>query len=71
MDITETDLTGLDIFFKDLATRASGKSATIRSLIIAEFNDRYLGSFITNEMLSLLSNHLHDLLGIWVRSRRG
>ena len=40
MGITETYNTGLGVGRFDLARRASGKSPTVRSLEIAEFDER-------------------------------
>ena len=71
MDITETDLTGLDIFFKDLATRASGKSATVASLKIAELNDRDWSCLTADKMACLLGDQIHKLSIVWVLSACG
>lgn len=43
MPVTETDLPIGDITFIDLATRASGKTAAVRSLEVAELEHHHRG----------------------------
>ena len=69
MDIPKTNFTGLYVVFEDLATRASGKSAAVGSLVIAELDDRNLCVFSASKVAGLLRHQLHHLGG--VRISRG
>jgi hypothetical protein len=53
MPVSEADITVFDIFIIDLARRASGKSAAIGSLKIAEFEQRHRRVCIPLEMLDI------------------
>ena len=61
MPVSKANFTALDIFFDDLATRASGKSAAEGSLKIAELNHRDRGILVAQEMAALLDQEGHHL----------
>lgn len=63
--VTEAYTTALDIFFVDLAPRASGKSPAIRSLEVAELDHGNRRVGIALEMASLAYHKRHQL---WVGS---
>ena len=48
----------------DLATRASGKPATVRSLEVAEFDQRHRRLGVSLEMLHLAHDEVHHLLAL-------
>lgn len=62
MPVTEPDLVVLNILFFDLTPRVSGKSATERSLKVAEFDDCDLGVRIPFEVACLGDQEFHHLL---------
>ena len=53
MDISKTDFPFIDIIFSDLTPRVSCESRAIRSLKIAEFDQRNRGIGITLEVPDL------------------
>jgi hypothetical protein len=59
--ITQADLPGVDISLFDLATRASGKTAAVGSLIIAKFDDRNRGILVAFDMMSLRNQVCHNI----------
>ena len=59
MQVAKTDLPGLNILFFDLAQLASGKLPAVRSLEVAELQDRNRGVRVTFEVPGLRRRNLH------------
>ena len=58
VNITKLDNTGINIFFLDLAPRASGKFAAVRSLEIAEHDQFHWRIRVAFELTGLLEHHI-------------
>ena len=60
MPVSETNFAGLNVIFIDLTPRVSGKSAAVRSLVIAELDHCDRGIRISFEVVSLPYQELHQ-----------
>jgi hypothetical protein len=71
MPVSDSDQTGVDIFCDDLATRASGMTPAVRSLKVAELDqrDRRLG--IAFEVPRLGDQGRHDIVSALLRIASG
>lgn len=62
--VPEAYVAVFDVFFFNLTPRVSGKSATVRSLEIAELDDRHRGFWIALEVACLVDQKSHHLLPV-------
>jgi hypothetical protein len=62
--IAKTDFTRIYISCDDLTTRVSGKTPAIGSLVIAKFDEGYLGVRFTYEVGRLADDAIHHLLDL-------